>query len=440
MDGVEGLIARFDHHSSEYAREGVPYKVFEGLREKCPVVRTDVYDGMWVLTRYDDIKRVTEDTETFSSTGGITVPDGTERLGPDEVLELRALVADAAGFSSIVTMDPPEHLKIRRALNPPFSPGAVLARESFIRDVTDRTIDSFIDTGHCDVFGEFCAPVPAIVVLEWLGLPTEEWKKWSDPVLYQFGGGMLDEARASENLLSPGQDDLPTQAQSLSRKTGADALDMGELMTVLAARRREPREDLFSYLAQTTVDGRPLEDGEIMGTMATLILAGLDTTTNAVATTVVELARRPQLRTELAASDDATLWTAAVEESLRFSCPVQGFKRTAVKDADVGGVRIKAGERVFVLWAAANRDPNVFSSPNEFDIHRQNNRHLSFGNGVHRCLGMHLARLEIKVMLQQLLRRIPDFTVGPELPLHRDCGLVFGYESVPFQFPVPAER
>jgi cytochrome P450 len=166
------------------------------------------------------------------------------------------------------------------------------------------------------------------------------------------------------------------------------------------------------------------------------VFAGLDTTTNATAGTLVELHRRPALRDELARTPhNDRLWNSAIEEFLRYTCPVQGFKRTARNQATVGGKAVQPGERVYVVWASANFDDEEFEHPDEIDIRRVANRHMTFGRGIHRCLGSHLARLEVKVMVQQILARIPDYTIDEScLEVHPDVGIAYGYESVPMRF------
>jgi cytochrome P450 len=300
-------------------------------------------------------------------------------------------------------------------LNPLFTPKAVRIREDYIRSVTDEHIGAFIDAGSCEIVSAFCAPVPAIVVLDWLGLPTEGWKQWSDAVLSQF-----------EN---PGQ-------------TGPDPskIDLPAVLAEVQDRRANPRDDVLTALSQTEVDGALLNDLELLQIVAVVIFAGLDTTTNAVASSLIELQRHPDLRAELGRTPiDDPLWGSAIEELLRYVCPVQGFRRTAREEARVGDATVKPGERVFMLWASANFDDEIFDDPTRLDLHRNNNRHLSFGRGIHRCSGAHLARLEMTIMLQQLLHRIPDYEIDEQaLHLHSDVGLVYGFGSVPMRFSVPA--
>ncbi len=410
-DVVNDLAENFDHHAPEFAKEGVPHQVYAKLRER-PVQWSDAQGGFWITSKYRDIVRVADDADNFSSALGNLVPHAPDALPEDE---RAALLESGRGNAPPVFFDPPLHGAYRRALNPLFTPKAVRTREDYIRSVTDEWIDSFIDSGSCEIVSAFCAPIPAIVVLDWLGLPTEGWKQWSDAVLSQFA--------------NPGQ-------------TGPDAsmIDLAAVLAEVQDRRVNPRADVLTALSQTEVDGALLNDFELLQIVGVVIFAGLDTTTNAVASSLVELQRHPELRAELARTPiDDPLWGSAVEELLRYICPVQGFRRTTRQKATVGEATVKPGERVFMLWASGNFDEEVFDDPNRLDLRRSNNRHMSFGRGIHRCLGAHFARLEMTIMLQQLIHRIPEYEIDESaLHLHPDVGLVYGFGSVPMRFNAPA--
>jgi cytochrome P450 len=402
------MIERFDHHHPELARDGVPRQIYQQMREQCPVAWTEAHGGFWVATRYEDIERVGRDSETFGSSKGIMIPDPQDALPPDlqqQMWESRK------GIGAPVTYDPPAHTPIRRALDPLFAPHVVRARKNYIRSVADGWIDTFIESGSCDAVADYCAPVPTIVVLNWLGLPEEDWKSWSDAVLNQFSS--------------------PSEA-------GIDltAIDHEKLLHTIQLRRQQPVDDVISALCQLQIDGAPLRDFDLLMVLVQLVFAGLDTTTNTVASTLVELHRRPALRDQLASTPDGDrLWNSAIEEFLRFVCPIQGFKRTARVATKVGEQAVAPDERVFIVWASANFDDSVFADPDEIDIRRTPNPHMTFGRGIHRCLGSHLARLEVEVMLQQLLRRLPDYTVDESaLQIHRDVGVAYGYDAVPLSF------
>jgi cytochrome P450 len=403
------MAARFDHHDPELAREGVPRRVYRNLRENCPFTWSDAYDGFWVASTYAEIEEVIRDPDNFASSAGILIPDPSDAMPKADQLERFEMRKGIIGPP--VSYDRPAHTPIRRKLEPLFSPAVVREREDYIRSVADEWIDSFISEGHCDVVAQFCAPVPTIVVLDWLGLHDEDWKVWSDAVLNQF---------------------------SRPRNYGPDlsAIDLGKLLALLHERRGHPADDVISAISQIRIDDQPLDDLEMVAMLAQLVFAGLDTTTNATASTLVELSRRPEIRRELTETPvQDRLWNTAIEEFLRFTCPVQGFKRTARNATTVGGQTVQAGDRVYMIWASANFDENEFDRPDEIDIRRTTNRHMTFGRGIHRCLGSHLARLEMKVMVQQILRRVPDYTVAEsELEFHHDVAITYGYERVPIQF------
>ena len=408
------MAEQFDHHDAELAKDGVPQQVYRHMRAECPFAWSDAYDGFWVASRYADIEAVARDADNFASSGGILIPDPSDAMSAeqrDERLNMRRGV-----IGPPVSYDPPVHTSIRRKLEPLFAPAVVRQREDYIRSVTDEWIDTFIADGECEAIRQFCAPVPTVVVLDWLGLHDEDWRVWSDAVLDQFS--------------RPGQ-------------YGPDlgAIDLPRLLDLLRHRREYPTDDVITAISQIEIEGQPLDDLEMVAMLAQVVFAGLDTTTNATSATLVELYRHPDIRRELAETPiDDRLWNTAIEEFLRYTCPIQGFKRTARQDATLGGRKVRAGDRVLMLWASANFDDAEFANPFEIDIRRPTNRHMTFGRGLHRCLGSHLARLEMKVMIQQLLRRLPDYTVDEsKLELHRDVGIAYGYESVPIRF-TPASR
>lgn len=411
-DVIEAMVERFDHHAPEFAQEGVPHRVYAEMRDRCPVQWSDAQGGFWVVSKYEDIDRVAYDASVFSSALGNLVPTGYDALPQSE---RKAKLGSGRGDAPPVFFDPPLHGEYRRALNPLFTPSAVRVREDYIRSVTDEFIDVFIGSGSCELIGDFCAPVPAIVVLDWLGMPIDGWRQWSDAVLSQF-----------EN---PGQ-------------TGPDIskLDMPAVLAEVQDRRVNPRDDVLSALCQTEVEGNLLTEIELLQVVAVIITAGLDTTTNAVANSLIELQRHPELRAELARTPIGDpLWGTAVEELLRYICPVQGFRRTARETAQVGSATVQAEDRVFMLWASGNFDTEVFVEPERLDLRRPNNRHMSFGRGIHRCLGAHLARLEMTIMLQQLIHRIPEYRIDEAaMRLHSNVGLVYGYGAVPMSFQDPA--
>jgi cytochrome P450 len=414
-DLVLQMTERFDHHDPQLAADGVPQQIYHHMRDHCPVQWTDAHEGFWVASRYEDVERVARDAENFASSSGISIPDPTDAL--DEADRLQRLESGKGIAGPPVMYDPPAHTAVRRGVEPLFAPGAVRQRQDYIRAVTDEVIDSFIETGECDAITQICAPIPAIVVLNWLGLPEEDWKSWSDAVLAQFS--------------KPGEFGIDMSV-----------VDMEKILATVQERKHNPTGDVISAITQTLVGGEPLNDFEMLAMILQLVFAGLDTTTNATAGTLVELYRHPELRKELAhTAHDARLWDTAIEEFLRYTCPIQGFKRTARSQTQVGDKTVQPGERVFMLWASANFDEREFDRPYEIDIRRAANRHMTFGRGIHRCLGSHLARLEMKVMVQVILQRMPDYTIDEsQLRLHPDVGLAYGYESIPMRFTPQAAR
>jgi len=262
-------------------------------------------------------------------------------------------------------IDPPEHTRWRHLTQAWFSPAAAQALEPDIRAIVTRQIDAFADRGHADLATELAVPVPPIVIARMLGFPEEDWQ------YYRRLSEMMLEAAANED----------------SQVNAEQALQ------------------LFSYLFEA------LED-ELLGITFLVAVAGHETTVGAIGALLLRLAEHPEVRAAIEARPELAF--SAIEESMRLEPPIQYFSRTVTRDTEIGGVRLAAGAKVLLSWASANRDADAFSDPDDFVFDRPNNRHLSFGAGPHRCLGAHLARLELEVVLEEMLRRIPPWrVVGP---------------------------
>jgi cytochrome P450 len=244
---AQQMAERFDHHNPALAKDGVPQQVYRHLREQCPMQWSDAYDGFWVATKFEDIGRVARDPETFGSSLGILIPDPSDALTDEDRAQRFATGKGVVGPP--VMYDPPAHTPIRRTLEPLFSPAVVRQREDYIRSVADEWIDTFIDAGECDAVAQFCAPVPTIVVLNWLGLHNEDWRVWSDVVLNQFS--------------RPGE-----YGPDISK------IDLGKLLTTLHERRDNPTDDVISAITQITVDGEPLHDLEMVTMLAQMCSPG----------------------------------------------------------------------------------------------------------------------------------------------------------------------
>jgi cytochrome P450 len=385
----------FDHHSDEFAQD--PWSVYAELRDRCPVAYSPTYGGFWTIARYEDVAAVNRDEEHFSN----QLPD---LLIPPN---------DSGGRLLPMHADPPRATEYRRLLNRFFSLAAAKALEPSIRQFTAQCIDSFIERGRCDLVLDLATPVPAITTQLLVGLPVDDWARFALPIhTYTF-------RRVGD----------PVGVEAAREVAGLRAY-IGE---ELAARRKTPRDDLISSLAGARIDGEPLTDEEIESIVLMVIFGGVDTTTAAIGNTLLFLHRHPDDRRILV--ENPQLLETAVDEFLRYEPPIHGFARLVRKRCTVADQPLKPGDRVFMLWGSANRDAGAFDNPDQVELDRFPNRHLTFGVGSHRCLGANLARSEFRVVLEEVLRRIPDFRViEEEIEAPQTIGTVYGRVRIPAVF------
>jgi cytochrome P450 len=390
----------FDHHSRAFASD--PWTPLEEFRETCPVAYSENYGGFWILTSYADIREVASDDYRFSSAQGLTIPDKKN-----------------TGQRSIpIEMDPPEFLAFRRILHPMLSPAAVDRLTPLIERFVHAAIDDFIESGQCDFVHDFADPIPAMTTLYKLGLPVDRWKEFSEP-LHKVVFLRQD---------NPERADVVDQLSAI-----ADIL-----YETIAARREAPRDDMISYLVGCTVDGRPVTDNEVKEMTTLVIQGGFDTTGSAISNALIHLDRNREARQRL--MDEPDLMASAIEEFLRLEAPQLALARTANVDCEIGGQQIKAGDKVLLVWASGNRDEDVFENPNELQLHRFPNRHMTFGLGAHRCLGSNLARRQIELALKGVLQRLPDYEIDHDSTVRPETvGIAYGVYALPARF-TPAPR
>lgn len=405
MTTTPPYVADFDHHSEAFASDPVGH--YRKLRERCPVAWSDHYGGFWIPTRYEDIVRIARDDATFSSARGAG-EETTSFLIPRR----------PSPPQLPIELDPPESYRFRRLLNPVLSPPAVARMAPMIARVTGERIDRFIERGTCDLVYDLANPVPALVTLGWLGLPTDQWERFALPVHDVF-------------VAPPGSDRLARGQEGL----GWIAAQIADLV---ARRRREPGDDVVTTLVHAAAEGPPLTDEEITSVVFLVLLGGVDTTTSLLSQTLVYLDGRPDDRRRLI--EDPQLLGWATEEFLRVFAPSQAMARTVTAEVDLAGVTLCPGDRVLVPWVAANFDPAAFDNPDEVIFERAPNRHASFGVGLHRCVGAHLARAMFMEMLRQVLTRLPDYSVErARLRPYPSRGNQTGWDSVPARF-TPGRR
>ena len=365
-----------------------PYELYERAREHAPVFYAADFD-LWMVTRYEDVREVLADSERFSSAYLIRTPH-MPAPGVAEVL--------ATGHPEVrmlLNQDPPDHTRVRGLVADAFSPRVVRRLEPRIQVLVDELLDAVAGREELDLIAALTLPLPLRVICELLGLPlsdAEQLRAWTDDMalLTSFGA---------------------TPEQQLSAAHSSVACE-NYLAAAIEARRADPGDDLISHVLRTPPDGSdPLTTDEAISLLMTLVFAGHETTANLLGNALRLLLSEPS-RWAAVAEDPSTV-DAAVEETLRIDTSVQGIFRRTVADTPVGGVVIPAGAQVFVLLGSANRDPGAFERPDEFDAAREEGRHLSFGRGIHFCVGAQLARTEARIALTTLARRLPGLRLAP---------------------------
>jgi cytochrome P450 len=384
----------FDHHAPDFAATNAT--IYADLRSRCPVAHSSTYGGFWLLARYDDVVRASRDSVTFASSGDVVVP-------VNDVGRLLPLHAD-----------PPDLDAYRRILAPFFGPPAVKALEPFIERATDAAIDAFAARGTVELVAELAAPIPSMTTMELLGLDPAGWRTFAEPLhdaSYSRPGTATNRA-----------------AQERIRAFTRDIVD------AVDARIAAPRTDAISAILGATIDGRAVTRDEAIDLVRMVIFGGMDTVMAALGNVFARCANDPELWRRL--RDDRGLLATAIDEFLRLDAPVQGFARVLTADATFGDVTIRRGERIFMLYASANRDEAAFGADAAaLDVERFPNRHLAFGIGGHRCLGATLARAEMRIVLDRLLTRIPDLLVTPDdVTMPESVGIVYGPLAVTATF------
>ena len=387
----------FDHLDKAWVDD--PYTIWDRLRVQCPVAHTDRYGGVYLPVRYEDVRAIALDHDNFSSRQVI----------------VRDFVPARGGSAPPITNDPPRHQNARRALLPAFTPAAVDRLVPRTREICNELIDAILtrDDSRSDAALDYAQHVPVRVIALLLGVPDSDGDRFRDWILQQLESGV----EASEEL-----------EQSLA--------EMAEYFGILVAERQrqvaaggELATDVVGQLLQARYDdGTKFSTTHVVNSLRLLLVAGIDTTWSSIGAALWHLARVPADRARLAT--EPALIPAAIEEFLRAYAPVTMARRIK-NDTVVGGCQYKAGEMVLLPFPAANRDPGFIADPNKILIDRKVNRHAAFGLGIHRCIGSNLARMELKVALEEWLRRIPNFTLDGAVTW--SAGQVRGPRRVPLK-------
>jgi cytochrome P450 len=375
-----------------------PPAVYQMLHETCPVVR---HDGMFgghdvFITKYEDVLWALKHPEVFSSKDVVKV-GGDVPLLP-------------------LSVDPPDHAKYRRLLDPQFSPKRMAELEPEARKLVNEIIDGFVATGRCDFHEDFATPLPSTIFLALMGLPHEDLPKfleWRDDTI-------RPEATSS------------SQEEAEAKRMAAGKAIENYFEEAIEEKRRNPDDRLLSTIVSGEVDGRELTHDELIGITHLLLLGGLDTVTATLDCMVVYLARNEAARKKVIV--DGEMNNAVVEELLRHQTPVMMVPRIVAQDFEIGGVEVKAGDGATLMIGAANCDHAEFTDAGDVSFDREANRHLAFGGGPHRCLGSHLARLELRVAIEEFHRRIPEYTLVHD-DIHFSPGIRQA-DRVMLEFPV----
>jgi cholest-4-en-3-one 26-monooxygenase len=374
---------------------GDPFPAFAWMRQHAPAY-FDEASGVWGITRYADIKEISKDPETFSNAGGIR-PDN----GP---------------LPMMIDFDAPEHVRRRRLVSEGFTPRRIRESEEGIRVICDAIIDRVCEAGSADFVRDIAAPLPMIVIGNMLGVAPrdrDDLLRWSDDMLKSLGSP------------DPGAMELAATA----------AMEYAEYVTAIAAQRKRDNQsdDLIGTLVHAEIDGDRLDESSVIYESLLILIGGDETTRHVISGGMFELLRHPDQLENLTAN--RSLMPGAVEEMLRWVSPIKNMARQMTRDVEFAGETLSKGQKLLLLYPSGNRDEAVFDRPEIFDITRTPNDHMAFGFGSHFCLGNRLARMELSVMFDRLLDRLPDIALAQDAePPKRAANFVSGYETMPVVF------
>ena len=398
---VTDWAADYDIFDPQYVAD--PYGIWDELREACPMAHTDRWGGSWLPTRYADVYAIAHDIEKFPSGNGISVVPMVDipSDGSAPVVTAPVLTSGVPPISA----DPPLHTWTRRLVLPTMSPARVDEYEVFTRELCRRLVDDVVARGEGDAASEYAQQIPVRVIGHILGVPES------------MAGTFTEWVR-----------DVLEFAHDPERRRRGIVGIIQYLQQAIAEREAEPTDDFISELLNSEHDGEPITKDVVMGMCALLLIAGIDTTWSSIGSTMWHLATHPDDRRRLIAEPD--LMPTAIEEFLRAYAPVT-MARRLVEDTEYNGCPIKAGERVLMNFPGANRDPEVFPDADKVILDRQQNRHLAFGAGIHRCAGSNLARMELRVAVEAWLEQIPEYELVDPALVTWAGGQVRGPRSIP---------
>ncbi|MBI2706230.1 MAG: cytochrome P450 [Actinobacteria bacterium] len=385
----------FDHTDVAYAAD--PFPIWDELRAKCPIAHSDRYGGVWLPTTHEDVAAIAYDTDHFTSQSVI-------------VTEGRPMAPAPIGIAPPISSDPPFHHDARRLLLPAFSPKAIAALEPFTRAYCHELLDAVEGQTELDAAEDYAQHIPVRVIAKMLGFPAGDADQFREFVTNTIESVDLPVEKRIENF---------GRLEAYLRDQVEDHI-------------AHPRDDLTSFLLDARLDGALLDEGHVGGTIALLLLAGIDTTWSAIGASIWHLARTPTDRERLA--NEPELMPFAIEELLRAYAPVT-MARLVKDDFEFNGCPMKKDEWVLLPFPSANRDPAFFADAGRVELDRTENRHAAFGLGIHRCVGSNLARMELQVALEVFLERIPVFELasGDPAAVRWSGGQVRGPRTLPLR-------
>ena len=385
---VKDWTTDWDHLDQRWIED--PFPIWEEIRKRCPIAHTDRFMGVYLPTRYEDVRTVAYDTDHFSSRRVVVRETPPPRIPAPPI-----------------TSDPPAHRPARMVLLPPFTPDAIKKLEPRARAIANELIDKFIDRGSCDAAVEYAQEIPVRVIAHMLGLPEDDgdlYRQWIKAIL---------------------EDGITDNSVLMTAIGEMTHYFMGHVFE----RMEKPGDDLISYLVTAKFNGEPMGEEYAVGALRLLLIAGIDTTWSGIGSCIWHLAKNAADRRRLA--KEPALMPTAIEEFLRAYAPVT-MAREVVKDTEVGGCTFKQGQMVMLSFPAANRDPAMFEDADKVIIDRKENRHAAFGLGIHRCVGSNLARMEMTVAVEELLTRIPECSLDGDVTWSE--GTVRGPRRLPIRF------
>lgn len=394
-------VVDFDHFSRDYARNW--RQIDRQLREKTPVAWSEAHGGYWILTTYEDCRSTAFNWQTFSSENDIS---GTGNGG-------KGILIPRNPFQfALSESDPPQSSTIRKIEFPYFQANNIAKWDQIAKQYTDEALDAVAGRGTIDFALELAMTVPAKTTLQLAGVPLADWEVF---------------AMSAHNMSHMANTDPKYPHDKI-------AFVQQLILDLVRIRRADPRDDIVSALTQGALNGKALSDEMVVGVLSAVVFGGFDTTATSILNLLLFLNDKPELRGRLLADRAAS--SAAIEETLRLHPPGHTLGRTVMKDIEIRGQTLKAGDRVLLVWSAANRDPAVFERPDEFWLERPNAaQHLTFSFGPHRCLGSLLAKMEIRTVIEAVLQRIGDYRIDvDEVERYETIGHIDGFKSMPAEF------